>query len=382
MNFETYPFEKLNNLLEGINPNSNFQPSSLTIGEPQFNTPDFIQEELKNSSSLLNKYPKSSGEDFLKEAMIDFNKTRFNLELSFEQIIPTFGTREVLFNFPQFALFDKKDPCIAFPNPFYQIYEGAAIASRAKVIHMDLTKQNDFKSSLSEDQMKQADLVIINYPNNPTSSTTDLEDLTRWVENALKYDFILINDECYSELYFDEKNKPHSLLEACIKAGNTDFKNCLVLNSISKRSSAPGLRSGFIAGDAKILEDYMQYRTYVGCALPLPLQKTAALAWSEESHVQVFRDTYKKNFEIAKEILNINPPDATFYIWLEVEDELKFTQELYKEKNVKVLPGSFLGRNGMGAGYVRIALVENETKTKEVLARLKDFIDSYKERIK
>ncbi len=378
MKFETYPFEKLNNLLDGIKPDSNYTASSLTIGEPQFKTPEFIQDELKDSTELLNKYPKSSGEVYLKEAMIKFNKTRFNIELSKEQIIPTFGTREVLFNFPQFALFDKKDPVIAFPNPFYQIYEGAAVASRARIIHMDLTKENNFLASLNEDQMKEADLVILNYPSNPTSASISMEELESWAKKALEFDFILINDECYSELYFNEEKKPVSLLEACKNAGNEEFKNCLVLNSISKRSSAPGLRSGFIAGDSNILKEYMKYRTYVGCALPLPLQKTAAAAWSEESHVKEFRKIYKKNFEIAEEILGTEIPEATFYIWLEVEDELKFTQELYRQKNIKVLPGSFLGRNGIGKGFVRIALVENEEKTKEVLTRLKEFIDQYK----
>ena len=377
-NFEKYPFERLNELLENVTPNSNYELSSLTIGEPQFNTPDFIQEELQNTTSLLNKYPKSSGEEFLRVAMRNFISKRFNVEVSNEQIIPTFGTREVLFNFPQFLLFGKDDAVIAYPNPFYQIYEGAAIACAAKVIHMDMTKENDFLVSLTEDQMKAADLVILNYPSNPTSATISKQELTTWVQNALKYDFVLINDECYSELYFDESNKPLSLLEACVEAGNDTFKNCLVLNSISKRSSAPGLRSGFISGDAKILKEYMKYRTYVGCALPIPLQKSAAIAWNDEKHVETFRRTYKENFQIAKEVLNIDIPNATFYIWLEVEDELKFTQELYKEENIKVLPGSFLGRNGIGKNYIRIALVENNDKTREVLTRLKKFIDGYK----
>ena len=377
MNFETYPFEKLNNLLSNITPNSKYQLSSLTIGEPQFETPRFIQNELCDSSSFLNKYPKSAGEGYLREPMMGFMKKRFNIDISNEQIIPTFGTREVLFNFPQFALFDTKDPTIAFPNPFYQIYEGAAIASRAKIIHMDMTKENNFLVSLTKEQMIESDLVILNYPNNPTSATITKEELIKWVKYAIEYNFILINDECYSELYFDENKKPVSLLEACIEAGNSEYKNCLVLNSISKRSSAPGLRSGFIAGDKDILKDYMQYRTYVGCALPLPLQKTAAIAWRDESHVEEFRLIYKENFEIAKEILNIDIPEATFYIWLEVKDELKFTHELYRQKNIKVLPGSFLGRNGIGKNYVRIALVENAVKTKEVLNRLKEFILSY-----
>ncbi len=375
MKFEKYPFEKLNELLKDITPNDNYELSALTIGEPKFETPKFIQDELKNTTSFLQKYPASAGLPELKEAMLTFVKNRFNVELQMSEIIPTFGTREVLFNFPQFALFDKKDPVIAFTNPFYQIYEGAAIASRAEIIHIDLTKENNFKATLSDEELKRCDLVILNYPNNPTSAEMTKEELGKWVKKALEFDFILVNDECYSEIYFDENDKPVSLLEASVEVGNSSFKNVLVMNSISKRSSAPGLRSGFIAGDKEILEEYMKYRTYVGCASPVPLQKTAALAWSETSHVDGFRKIYKRNFELAQEILGIKPPQATFYIWLEVEDELEFTKNLFKEKHIKVLPGSFLGRNGIGKGYVRIALVENEEKTKEVLKRLKDFID-------
>ena len=273
--------------------------------------------------------------------MINFIFKRFNVNIDKSEIIPTFGTREVLFNFPQFLLFDKIKPTIAFPNPFYQIYEGAAIASRAKIIHMDMTKENNFLATLTPDEMTQCDLVILNYPNNPTSASISKDDLKDWVEKAIEFDFVLINDECYSELYFDEDKKPISLLEACVEVGNKEFKNCLVLNSISKRSSAPGLRSGFISGDKNILKEYMKYRTYVGCALPLPLQKAAAIAWSDENHAKEFRNIYKKNFEIAQEILDIKIPESTFYIWLEVKDELKFTKELYKQMNIKVLPGSF-----------------------------------------
>ena len=375
MNFEKYPFEKLNDLLQDIIPNEKYEPSALTIGEPKFETPQFIQDKLKETSSLLKKYPSTIGEPFLRESMINFVKTRFNVSLQMNQIIPSFGTREVLFNFPQFALFNKKNPVIAFTNPFYQIYEGAAIAARAEVIHIDLTKENNFKANLSDEDLKRCDLVIINFPNNPTSASMSIEELGSWVEKALKYDFILVNDECYSEIYFDEKTKPASLLEASLLVGNESFKNILVMNSISKRSSAPGLRSGFIAGDEQILKEYLQYRTYVGCASPVPLQEAAAVAWNDQEHVAGFRKIYKKNFEIANEILGTPIPDATFYIWLEVEDELEFTRNLYKEKNVKVLPGSFLGRNGLGKGYIRIALVENEIKTRDVLTRLKDFID-------
>ena len=375
MNFEKYPFERLTELLQDIIPNEKYELSALTIGEPKFETPQFIQDKLKETSSLLKKYPSTIGEPFLRESMINFVKTRFNVSLQMNQIIPSFGTREVLFNFPQFALFNKKNPVIAFTNPFYQIYEGAAIAARAEVIHIDLTKENNFKANLSDEDLKRCDLVIINFPNNPTSASMSIEELGSWVEKALKYDFILVNDECYSEIYFDEKTKPASLLDASLLVGNESFKNILVMNSISKRSSAPGLRSGFIAGDEQILKEYLQYRTYVGCASPVPLQEAAAVAWNDQEHVAGFRKIYKKNFEIANEILGTPIPDATFYIWLEVEDELEFTRNLYKEKNVKVLPGSFLGRNGLGKGYIRIALVENEIKTRDVLTRLKDFID-------
>ncbi|QKJ24317.1 succinyldiaminopimelate transaminase [Poseidonibacter lekithochrous] len=375
MNFEKYPFEKLAELLADIVPNEEYALSALTIGEPKFETPEFIQNTLKESTSTLQKYPASAGLPELKKAMINFVDTRFNVSLQMDQIIPTFGTREALFNFPQFALFDKKDPTIAFTNPFYQIYEGAAIASRAEVIYINLTKENNFKAVLSDEELKKCDLVILNFPNNPTSAEMTKDELSVWVKKALEFDFILINDECYSEIYFDENDKPASLLEASIDAGNPEFKNVLVMNSISKRSSAPGLRSGFVAGDSKILKDYMKYRTYVGCASPVPLQVTAAAAWNDQEHVDYFRSVYKKNFQLAKEILGVETPQATFYIWLEVEDELEFTRELYRQKHVKVLPGSFLGRDEQGKGYVRIALVENEEKTKEVLTRLKDFID-------
>ncbi len=369
MNFETYPFEKLNNLLTDIHPNSDYSELSLTIGEPQFKTPQFILDELNNSSDLLNKYPKTSGESILRKGMLQYLKNRFNLELSNEQIIPTFGTREVLFNFPQFLLHDVENSVMAYPNPFYQIYEGSAKATRSEVIYMNLTEENSFQPIISEKDLARCHFVIINTPNNPTASTILLEELKSWVKLALKYDFVLLNDECYIDLYLD-KPLP-SLLNASVEVGNSEFKNILVINSISKRSSAPGLRSGFIAGDAKILKEYMTYRTYVGCASPLPLQHASAVAWSDQTHVDNFRSKYIKNFEIAKEVLGITPPEATFYIWLKVDDEIEFTTRLYKEYNLKVIPGSFLGREGQGKGFVRLALVYEEEKTREALERIK-----------
>ena len=378
MNFEPYPFEKLNNLLQNIIPNKNYAPSVLTIGEPQFNTPDFIQDALKEATPLLQKYPKTSGETTLREAQRSFVAKRFGVTLSDTQIIPTFGTREVLFNFPQFLLFDTKEPTIAFTNPFYQIYEGAAIATRAKTIHLNLDESNNFKPIIDEDALAQCDLVILNFPNNPTTATLSINELAEWVYLALKHNFVLLNDECYSEIYTN--TPPPSLLEAAIHAGNPNFTNIVVVNSISKRSSAPGLRSGFIAGDAKILKEYMSYRTYVGCAAPLPLQSAATTAWSDEEHVSQARKIYKNNFKIAKDILGIKIPENTFYLWIKVDDALEFTKKLYENYNVKVLPGEYLARddaqgNNPGIGYIRIALVEEQNKTKDALQRVKECLD-------
>ena len=372
MTFEPYPFEKLTDLLRDIKPNKNYEFCALTIGEPQFETPLFIKNELIDNVDLLNKYPKTSGEVYLRDAQRGFIKKRFGVELKDNQIIPSFGTREVLFNFPQFLLFDIKEPVIAFTNPFYQIYEGAAKACNAEVVYLNLTKENNFKPDVTLEALEKADLVILNFPNNPTSSMLTIDELGEWVKLALKHDFILLNDECYSEIYCDVK--PPSLLEASLHVKNDDFKNIVVINSISKRSSAPGLRSGFIAGDEVILKEYMKYRTYVGAATPLTLQKASAIAWSDENHVEKAREVYKKNLELASEILGVKKSEATFYVWLEVEDELEFTKKLYEKKNIKVLPGSFLGREGMGSAYVRIALVENNKKTKEVLTRISDFM--------
>lgn len=378
MNFEPYPFEKLNNLLKNIIPNPNLTPSILTIGEPQFETPAFIQKSLIDNAPLLKKYPKTGGEVNLREAIRAFVKRRFNTNLSDAELIPCFGTREVLFNFPQFLLFDIENPVMAYTNPFYQIYEGAALATRSSVIHLNLTKENNFKPKINEEELAECDLVILNFPNNPTTSTLTLDELGVWVKLALKHKFVLLNDECYSEIYANTPSP--SLLEASTHVGNSEFKNVLVINSISKRSSAPGLRSGFIAGDEEILKKYMKYRTYIGCASPLPLQSAAAAAWNDEEHVIAARKIYKENFIIAKEILGTDIPSATFYLWIEVKDALEFTKKLYEKYNVKVLPGEFLARDNRkeknpGLGYIRIALVENQEKTRSALERIKECLN-------
>ncbi|MBN2768934.1 MAG: succinyldiaminopimelate transaminase [Campylobacterales bacterium] len=372
MKFESYPFEKLNNLLQDITPNQHYLPLSLTIGEPQFNTPGFILEALTDNIREFSKYPKTRGETYLREAILHYNKKRFDIDLIDAQIVPTFGTREVLFNFPQYLLHDIKHPKMVFPNPFYQIYEGAAIASRAEVVYLELNASNGFLPEIDTKKLQDADLVILNSPNNPTGSVMSIGLLQEWVRLALRYDFVLMNDECYIDLYADTPLP--SILNASMEVGNSEFKNVIALNSLSKRSSAPGLRSGFLAGDKTILESYAEYRTYVGCASPLPLQRAASIAWNDSEHVGIFREKYKKNMELAKEILGIDITQATFYVWLQVKDDIIFTKEAYERYNLKVLPGSFLGRDGVGSGYVRLALVYEPAIIEEALGRIKELL--------
>jgi N-succinyldiaminopimelate aminotransferase len=375
-NFEPYPFEKLKKLFAGITPNYLYSPIAFTIGEPQFETPAFIQEELKVKTALLNKYPKTAGEDALNEAMLGFVMRNFNITLKSGELIPTLGTREVLFNFPQFLLHGVLSPVIVYPNPFYQIYEGAAKAVNARSILLNLHAENDFLPDIEElrTHLKngvKVSLVILNSPNNPTASVMDMDMLKEWVKLALEYDFVLLNDECYNQIYFNQR--PPSLLEASVEVGNEHFKNILIVNSISKRSSAPGLRSGFIAGDELILQKYMQYRTYIGTANGLPMQYAAAKAWADEAHVESARAAYTKNFELARKILGVTPAKASFYIWLNVGDGETFAKKAYEQRYVSILPGAYLAR-GFASEYVRIALVENEEKTEDGLTRLKELM--------
>ncbi len=370
MKFEKYPFEKLRELLVNAKPNSNKKSIDLTIGEPQFETPLIIQNRLKESTGLLKKYPKSAGEEAVRESMINFVSRRFGVKLDSSELIPTFGTREVLFNFPQYYLFNKKSPKIAFTNPFYQIYEGSAIASRAEIYHINLEPENYFKPKIVENELSNVDLVIINFPNNPTASNLTRDEFKYLIKLSQKYNFVLINDECYSEIYID--TKPLSILEVAQEMGISDFKNILAINSISKRSSAPGLRSGFIAGDREILRGYGQYRTYLGTAIPLPLQMASIEAWNDDFYAENIRAVYKKNLELASNILNIQT-DFTFYLWLPVKNDLEITIKLYIEENLKVLPGRYLGRNGAGENYIRVALVESSDKVLEALNILKKY---------
>ncbi|MDR0747007.1 MAG: succinyldiaminopimelate transaminase [Helicobacteraceae bacterium] len=369
--FEPYPFEKLRSLLEDVQPNADKTPINLHIGEPQFQTPKAILEVLSAHNALFNKYPLSGGIPKLKEAQISFVDRRFGVKLTSDQIAPTLGTREALFNLPQCLLFGKDKSTIAYPNPFYQIYEGAAKASRAQSVLLNLEAANSFKPDITDPRLKNCDLVILNSPNNPTGSVLTLEEMIEWAKLSEKYGFVLLNDECYSEIYFTAP--PPSLLEAAKAIGNDNFSNILVVNSLSKRSSAAGIRSGFIAGDKVILSKYATYRSYAGITAGIPLQIAAAYAWLEDKHSEEIRLKYAVNMRFAQDTLNIKTPESTFYLWLEAKDDLKAAHELYERYALKTLPGTFLSRGKSPLGFIRIALVYEENETIEALNRLKEF---------
>ncbi|PAF48213.1 hypothetical protein BKH43_07970 [Helicobacter sp. 13S00401-1] len=388
MRFNPYPFDLLRKLLEGCTPPKDVL--NLSIGEPSFGASKASIDALAQHASGISFYPKNKAIDELVDAQLAFIKHRFHIELKEDELIPSFGSREVLFNFPQFFLASKTNPLMAFCNPFYQIYEGAALASKANIHLMDLSEKNNFTPSLDEKIASQVDLVILNSPNNPTGKTLSLEELKEWVKLALKYDFLLLNDECYGSIYLD--TKPASLLEASLAVGNTSFKNILVVNSLSKLASAPGLRSGYIAGDASILKDYSTYRSYVGTSIPLPLQKASAIAWREFSYHEEIRQKFAKNLVLAKEIFGEVEP-YTFYVWLKIQDcdevhitnskkvllfnDESFTQGLYEKYGILVLPGSYLGRNAQGCDYVRIALTQEVSVLTSVLKTIKVYRDEF-----
>lgn len=385
--FNPYPFERLSKLLE--NCTTEVSGLNLSIGEPAFHSPKNVVKEIQDNAELIRYYPKL--DPMLAKAQIEFVMRRFNVKLHEEELVPTFGSREVLFNFVHFIFTNnickknKSIPTIAFPNPFYQIYEGAQIANHANAIYMPLIAENDFKPKLCEPDLQKVSMVILNSPNNPTGQILTKEELIEWVKLALEYDFILVNDECYSEIYM--KNAPPSILEASFAVGNTAFKNVFAINSISKRLASPGLRSGFIAGDSKILQDYRIFRTYVGISMPLTLQKASITAWLENDYAEVVRVKFAKNLTLAKEIFcDINILPYTFYMWLcvagnktskELSSDMLFTQQLYKQTGHKVLPGSYLGRDGGGIGYVRIALTHEAKIMQKTLQEIKTFYDSF-----
>lgn len=387
-----YPFEKLTQLKQGITPPVDKNHIALSIGEPKHPTPHLIQQALLTHLHGLGGYPSTKGLAELRTAIANWVMQRFQLpekSVDFEtQVLPVNGTREALFSFAQAVIDSSQKPVVIMPNPFYQIYEGAALLAGAEPYYLNTTEENQYLpdfESVPDEIWQRCQLLFVCSPGNPTGAVIDKADYKKLINLAEQYDFVIASDECYTEIYDDEANPPVGLLEVAHEMGNTKFKRCVMFQSLSKRSNAPGLRSGFVAGDSDILNGYFQYRTYHGCAMALPTQYASIAAWSDEAHVKDNRELYRAKFtafiDILKGVCEINKPAASFYIWLKTPcSDTDFAKALFEHQNITVLPGSYLSRtaHGINSGenHVRIALVAPIEECIEAAKRIKSFINS------
>jgi N-succinyldiaminopimelate aminotransferase len=388
-NLHPYPFEKLAQLKNGITPSADKSPITLSIGEPAHETPQFIKNVLVENLGSISNYPTTKGIPKLRETIATWLENRFACKVDFEtQVLPVNGTREALFSFAQCVIDASKNPLVVMPNPFYQIYEGAALLAGAQPYFLNATVEHNYLpdfSSVPAQVWERCQLLYICSPANPSGTVMSEADFEIVLNLAEKYDFVIASDECYSELYDDEANPPEGLLQVAYKMGNRDFKRCVVFHSLSKRSNCAGLRSGFVAGDAEILKNYFAYRTYHGCAMSLPTQYASIAAWQDEAHVLENRRLYREKFvavvEILKDVCGIQKPPASFYIWLKTSiSDTDFTRELFAQENVTVLAGSFLSREFEGENpaenHVRIALVAPLAECIDAANRIKRFIQT------
>jgi N-succinyldiaminopimelate aminotransferase len=392
-----YPFEQLTKLKESVHPPNSIKHISLSIGEPKHSPPKFVFDTLAQYQDALANYPTAKGLPELRKAIARWLQIRYRLMDDLidpeTQVLPVSGTREALFSFAQATINRKqRDPLVIMPNPFYQIYEGAAILAGATPYFVNACERTYHIPeylSIPKSIWKRCQLIYICSPANPSGAVIDKSVLQQLIRLAAQYDFVIAADECYSEIYHDENYPPAGLLEAAYDMGATDFKRLIVFNSLSKRSNVPGLRSGFVAGDAEIIKKFLLYRTYHGCAMPLPTQQASILCWKDEEHVQENRRVYREKFQnfidILGPVLEIATPPASFYVWLKApfEDDEKFAVDLYQQQNISVLPGSYLSRTtgqaNPGHGYVRIALVAPLDECIEAARRIRTFMNEYKE---
>ncbi len=388
---QPYPFEKLAKLKAAVTANEQLPHIALSIGEPQHPSPAFVQQAMIDNISRLENYPTTKGLPQLSEAIASWLKGRFSLDNidPVSQVIPVNGTREAIFAFTQ-AVVDRSQPdaLVVSPNPFYQIYEGAAYLAGATPHFLPCLADNDFHpdyNAVPADVWQRCQLLFLCTPGNPTGAVLSFEQFKQLIELADRYNFVLASDECYSEIYVDGKEAPMGLLEACARLGRHDYKNCVVFHSLSKRSNLPGLRSGFIAGDAALLKPFLLYRTYHGCAMPLQTQLASIAAWNDEQHVADNRALYTQKFRAVIEILNpvmaVEQTDASFYLWAKTPiNEETFAQQLFAQQNVTVLPGSYLSRTvdgiNPGENRVRMALVAGVDECIEAAHRIRRFVES------
>ena len=388
-----YPFEKLRQLFAGVTPNPDHREIRLSIGEPQHETPAFIKEALNAGLSGLANYPTTLGLPVLRQAIAAWLERRYGLGgIDPErEVIPVNGSREALFAFTQ-ALIDPSakalqgaQPLVVSPNPFYQIYEGATYLAGADLRFLNALPENDFAfdfDSLSEAEWRRVQLMFVCSPGNPTGKVLNLEDWKRLFALSDKYGFVIASDECYSEIYFDEANPPLGGMQAARLLGR-GFERLVMFSSLSKRSNVPGMRSGFVAGDAAILKDFLLYRTYHGGAMSPAVQMASVAAWNDEAHVIDNRRQYREKFEAITPLLagplGARMPDASFYHWVRtLIADTDFARALYADYNVVVLPGSFIARSSHGvnpgAGCVRIALVAPLAECLEAAGRIQKFV--------
>ena len=393
---QPYPFERLRQLFSGTTPNPAYAPISLGLGEPRHATPAFIQQAMvdaiQRTPSGLASYPATAGEPALREAFAQWLHTRYGLSVNpLTQMLPVAGSREALFSLtqtvinPSAAKDTGQKPLVVCPNPFYQIYEGAALLAGAEPYYVASDPARNFApdwDSVPASVWARTQQLFVCSPGNPTGAVMPLSEWQKLFELSDRFGFVIASDECYSEIYFRDE-PPLGGMEAAVKLGRTDFKNLISLTSLSKRSNLPGMRSGFVAGDAAIMAQFLLYRTYHGCAMSPVVQAASLAAWRDEAHVIDNRALYKTKFAqvtpVLAEVLDVALPDAGFYLWAKVKgDDTAFARELFALYNVTVLPGSFLAREAQGhnpgAGRIRMALVAETAECMEAARRIAQFV--------
>lgn len=389
-----YPFERLNELKAGITPPANLKPISLSIGEPKHQSPAFVKQALIDNIDQVAVYPATRGGQPLREAIAQWLQQRFNLPSqsinSDQHVLPVTGTREALFAFTQAVIDPRTKPLVVTPNPFYQIYEGAALLAGSELHYLNCNAEDNFIADLSsvpESVWQRCQLLHLCSPGNPTGAVISVEQFQQAIALADKYDFIIASDECYSEVYLQEDKPPPGLLQACAEMGRSDYSRCVVFHSLSKRSNLPGLRSGFVAGDSGILKAFLRYRTYHGCAMSTAVQAASTAAWSDEAHTVENRRLYREKFaavtEILSPVLDFPQPQASFYLWPKTPiADTDFAQQLFAQQNVTLLPGQYLSRQtdsgNPGENRVRLALVAETGECIEAAQRIRQFVESIK----
>ncbi|MFD0667469.1 succinyldiaminopimelate transaminase [Ramlibacter sp. MAHUQ-53] len=383
---QPYPFERLRKLFAGVVPNPSYRPISLGIGEPKHPTPPFVLEAMTAAFSGLAAYPPTAGDPALRAACAGWLERRYGLALdAATQVLPVNGSREALFAFAQTVIDPTRDAVVVCPNPFYQIYEGAALLAGATPYYAPSDPARNFAvdwDSVPEEVWRRTQLLYVCSPGNPTGAVMPLEEWRKLFELSDRHGFIIASDECYSEIYFREE-PPLGGLEAAAKIGRAGFERLVAFTSLSKRSNVPGLRSGFVAGDAAILKQFLLYRTYHGSAMSPMVQAASVAAWNDEAHVVDNRAMYRRKFAevtpLLSGVLDVALPDAGFYLWAGVQgSDEDFARDLLAQYNVTVLPGSYLAREAQGhnpgAGRIRMALVADTAECLEAAQRIVQFV--------